>query len=129
MPYTYWWNMYGAFDEGEDELPHLGQVIMHYMKLAGLKPPTLREKLNNAGWEVGQRRVEEFLSKRNRDRPQDFSRRKLLCKILAIPPALMGIGVISQLNVSSQLTSPRLDKDSILQAEISLASFWDNFYG
>lgn len=127
MNYTNWWETFGKFDAGEDELPQMGQVISHYMKLAGMKTSALVEKLEKAGWDIGERRMEQLLSKRNISEPQSISRRRLLCQILSIPPALMGLSALSELTSNKEIKQS--GKVDFAQIESVLASYWDNFYG
>jgi len=58
-----WWSLYGPFDPGEDDLPHMGQVISHYAKLNGVKTNDLACRLTQHGLKMGERRMEQLLSK------------------------------------------------------------------
>jgi tetratricopeptide (TPR) repeat protein len=126
-----WWHMYGAFPEGEDDMPHMGQVLKHHMKMCGLKADTLAERLGQHGWDIGERRVKQMLSDNNAAEPQGISRRRLLSKLLNIPPALLGLSLLGNDTVHlEQLipTSSRPDTELMAQTELALSSFWENFY-
>jgi tetratricopeptide (TPR) repeat protein len=128
MEATRWWHIYGVFDEGEDDLPHMGQVLSHYMKLNGLKANALKDALHALGWDIGVRRVEQMLSDKNKDEPQSISRRRLLSKLLCIPPALIGLSIIGDKVIEVPLLMNHADRELIAQTELALASFWENFY-
>jgi hypothetical protein len=69
----------------------MGQVISHCAKLNGVRTNDLAYRLTQHGWKMGERRMEQLLSKHNIAEPQQLSRRRLLVKLLGIPPILMGL--------------------------------------
>jgi len=130
-----WWHIYGPFDAGEDELPHIGQVINHYRRLHGVKTRVLAETLTRMGWEVGERRMEQLQSDTNVSDPQHISRRKLLMRALAIPPILLGLSQAADgadlgelLSVPAIPRRARIGEDELLRYDTILSSFWDSFY-
>jgi tetratricopeptide (TPR) repeat protein len=129
-----WWSLYGPFDPGEDDLPHMGQVISHYAKLNGLRTNDLAYRLTQHGLKMGERRMEQLLSKHNIAEPQQLSRRRLLVKLLGIPPILMGLAELPQAVGSAQLASTTSQKGPVIDGEVigryesTLATFWDSFY-
>ncbi len=130
-----WWHVYGPFDPGEDDLPHLGQVISYYRRLHGVKTRDLAEMVTRMGWEVGERRMEQLQSDANVSDPQHISRRKLLMRALAIPPILLGLSQMADsAEISEQIATPAIPKrpligeDELLRYDVILTSFWDSFY-
>src|SRR5260221_5314535 len=125
-----WWRMYGPFDAGEDDLPHMGQVISHYAKLSGLKTSDLALKLTQLGWKVGERRMEQLQAQTNSADPQQISRRKLLAQVLAIPPVLLGIShvVDAAHQLGGTVTTAQVDADAIARYGSVLETYWDSFY-
>jgi tetratricopeptide (TPR) repeat protein len=125
-----WWSVYGTFDPGEDNLPHTGQVLMHYARRSGLKAAHLAHMVGQLGWEIKERRMEDYLSKKNISDPQQISRRKLLIQLLGIPPILMGVADIMNGNEEHEpanIPSP-LGQDAMLRYESALGTYWDSFY-
>ena len=43
-----WWYIYGPFDPGENNLPHLGQVIRYYRELRQWKAKDLADALGQS---------------------------------------------------------------------------------
>src|SRR5436309_3805762 len=84
----YWWEAYGHFDPGENNLPHMGQVIRCYRLLRQWKPEDLAHALGQA-----KRHVYDIESSSNM--PELVSRRRILCDLLNIPPVLLGLAVIT----------------------------------
>jgi transcriptional regulator with XRE-family HTH domain len=85
QPY-YWWHAYGHFDDGENNGPHLGQVIKHYRKMSGISKVDLA-----AAFHCTTRYIEMIESDKNISMPELISRRKLLARLLQIPPVLLGL--------------------------------------
>jgi transcriptional regulator with XRE-family HTH domain len=84
-----WWYVYGYFSIGENNLPHLGEVIRYYRKLLGIDK---RELANILG--CTKRYIEMLESDQNTTMPELISRRILLAKVLQIPPALLGLSSV-----------------------------------
>jgi transcriptional regulator with XRE-family HTH domain len=86
MPVTQhkWWHAYGPFDPGENNHPHLGQVIRYYRELRKWKVSELA-----AAMQQSPRHIYEIESSPNM--PELISRRQALCDILKIPPVLLGL--------------------------------------
>jgi tetratricopeptide (TPR) repeat protein len=129
-----WWRMYGPFDAGEDDLPHMGQLIRHFCKAQGFSTRELAERLTQLGWKVGERRMEQLLSDDNTSDPQQISRRKLLARALSIPPILLGLAQIpgAQAAVDTLVSVAKhafnLDADALVRYDAILATYWDCFY-
>ncbi len=85
QPY-YWWHAYGRFDSGENNGPHLGQVIKHYRKMSVISKADL-----TAAFHCTTRYIEMMESDKNLSMPELISRRKLLAQLLQIPPVLLGL--------------------------------------
>uniref|UniRef100_UPI0035E462D4 helix-turn-helix transcriptional regulator n=1 Tax=Thermogemmatispora sp. TaxID=1968838 RepID=UPI0035E462D4 len=74
---------YGKYSPGLYGLPHMGEVIADYRKRNGYTQEALAvicgvDKQTVAYWES-----QVYLS--------DMNRRTLLCRVLSIPPALLGL--------------------------------------
>lgn len=127
-----WWRMYGPFQPGEDGLPHMGEVISHYSRLQGFKTRELAQRLTSLGWEVGERRMEQLLSKHNIAEPQQISRRRLLGQVLAIPPVLLGLSQVaalaSEVKIPATTGKTTIDTDTLLRYESTLNTYWESFY-
>ncbi len=82
-----WWYAYGPFDEGEGNLPHLGQVIRYYRELRKWKTKDLAEALDQSI-----RHIYEIESSANM--PELISRRQALSRLLRIPPILLGLSIV-----------------------------------
>lgn len=82
-PY-YWWQAYGPFDPGEDEFPHVGQVIRHYRIMRGMEIEELARRLN-----ISVRRAYEL--EETVAMPKSISRRQAVADILSIPFALLNL--------------------------------------
>src|SRR5579859_1477717 len=80
----YWWYAYGHFDQGEHNLPHIGQVIRHYRKLRQWSKEEFAEVLGNTV-----RYVAMLENEKNTHMPDLLSRRLALARILDIPLALL----------------------------------------
>lgn len=83
MSEFYWWSRYGKFVPGLHNLPHTGEVIVHYRK----KLYRTQEEFRIAAG-VTLRAVQEWESN---IMTADMSRRIFLAKMLKIPPALLGL--------------------------------------
>ena len=93
-----WWVELGypPFDEGKGGFPKAGQVVKYYrerkMDDKG-KPYTQKTFAKVLGIsDIAVREIE------NRDAGMDFERRQYLCKLFNIPPILLGVITIEQIN-------------------------------
>src|SRR6266849_3787076 len=122
-----WWYTYGPFDEGENNLPHLGQVIRHYRELREWKVKDLAEALGQSV-----RHIYEIESSVNM--PELISRRQALSHLLKIPPVLLGLAVIipesdiDQYSEELAGTIRIIDSQTIRMYESMLASSWELYY-
>src|SRR2546425_961157 len=98
-PY-YWWSVYGHFEPGEGNCPHIGQVIRYYRKLRGLSKEELATILT-----CTKRYVEMLESDQNVTMPELISRRILLAKALQIPPILLGLSSLALRNEGENTVS------------------------
>ena len=85
----YWWYVYGYFDSGEGNYPHIGQVLRYYRKMNGLTKENLAATL-----ECSKRYIEMLESDQNVTSPELISRRRLLARVLHIPHILLGLSSI-----------------------------------
>src|SRR5215469_8461710 len=97
-PSYYWWYAYGPFPVGEGNMPHCGRVIAAYRELAGWDAARL-------GNELGIKERQVYNIERSPSLPETFARRELLVKALHIPPALMGMVVLSHTPSRLSLTA------------------------
>lgn len=122
-----WWYTYGPFNEGENNLPHLGQVIRYYRELREWKAKDLAEALGQSV-----RHIYEIESSANM--PELISRRQALSNLLKIPPVLLGLAVIIPESDIDQLTEELagtvriIDSQTISIYENMLASSWELYY-
>jgi len=130
MQPEYWWNIYGPFEPGAENAPCMGQVISHYAKLNGMKAKEIARRLTELGWKVGERRMEQILSNNNNDEPEQVSRRRMLARLLAIPPILLGLSAVGDpsLGTTDSKMQSSIDKAALLRYESTLETYWDNFY-
>lgn len=84
---NHWWYAYGPFDAGENNLPHLGQVIRYYRELRKWKAKDLADAL-------GQSPRHTYEIEGSPNMPELISRRQALSTLLKIPPVLLGLSVI-----------------------------------
>src|SRR5579883_1167633 len=124
---SYWWHIYGPFDPGENNLPHLGQVIRHYRELRNWKVKDLADAMGQTP-----RHIYEIESSANM--PELISRRQTLSNLLKIPPALLGLSVIIPDNSSNKAIAESLgmikviDQHTINVYEDMLNSSWELYY-
>ncbi len=124
---SYWWHIYGPFDPGENNLPHLGQVIRHYRELRNWKVKDLADAIGQTP-----RHIYEIESSTNM--PELISRRQTLSNLLKIPPALLGLSVIIPDNSSNKAIAESLgiikviDQHTINVYEDMLNSSWELYY-
>jgi transcriptional regulator with XRE-family HTH domain len=127
---NYWWEAYGCFSQGEENYPHVGQVIRYYRKICGMERKELASLLG-----CTQRYVEMLESDRNLTMPQLISRRKLLTQVLHIPPVLLGLSpfILGKEEVTNLSTSPANEEGTISTRRIAfyeemLALCWESYY-
>jgi tetratricopeptide (TPR) repeat protein len=126
-----WWYVYGYFREGEDNLPHLGEVIRYYRKLLGIDKGVLAKRLA-----CTKRYIEMLESDQNTTMPQLLSRRIVLAQILHIPPALLGLSslVFSNAQETTASLSALLAVETVMDAktmafyEAMLTLSWKFYY-
>ncbi|GHO65724.1 hypothetical protein KSC_046160 [Ktedonobacter sp. SOSP1-52] len=122
-----WWYAYGLFDEGENNLPHLGQVIRYYRELRKWKAKDLADALGQSV-----RHVYEMES--NTNMPELISRRYAISKLLSIPPVLLGLSVVISDNpteaplVQSAGIIKAIDSQTMSLYENMLAASWQLYY-
>lgn len=124
---NHWWNIYGPFDPGENNLPHLGQVIRYYRELRNWKAKDLAEALGQSV-----RHVYEIEGSNNM--PELISRRQAISNLLQIPPVLLGLSVIApsgsldQTDIEVAGTIPIIDMHTMGMFENILALSWELYY-
>src|SRR2546429_4109537 len=125
-----WWYTYGPFDPGENNLPHLGQVIRYYRELRQWKAKDLADALGQSV-----RHIYEIESSPNM--PELISRRQALSNILKIPPVLLGLAVITSDDQSNNEkmslveqagTIKVIDSQTMTMYEGLLALSWELYY-
>jgi transcriptional regulator with XRE-family HTH domain len=126
----HWWDAYGHFDAGENNGPHLGQVIRHYRKMSQMSKADLAAVLS-----CTVRYVEMMESDKNTSMPELISRRKLLAQVLQIPPVLLGLSpfvvadeVKADPALSHVLDPTSLDIRRIAFYEGILTLSWEAYY-
>jgi transcriptional regulator with XRE-family HTH domain len=127
----YWWNVYGRFEPGEGNLPHLGQVIRYYRKLRGMEKAELASALG-----CTKRFVEMIESDHNTTMPDKLSRRIMLAKALHIPPILLGLSSVtlfewgegSMVPGEAVGTEMVASTQTMLSSEHLLALSWELYY-
>ncbi len=120
----HWWYAYGTFQEGEDNLPHFGDVITHYRLLLGWTRKEAATALN-----CTTRYIEMLESKKNKNMPESNPRRAAIAKILSIPPVLFGLASPSHEQESTAIpTASGFDTHAISFYEDMLSSSWELYY-
>lgn len=120
----YWWQtVYPPFSPGENNLPHLGEVIKHYMQLSGL---TKRQVADMLG--CGVRNVEKLTSEKNVNEPVGFSRRVVLAGIINAPAVLFGILPITVGNSGPGSPMAMVSEQEMRHYEHMLAMCWELYY-
>ena len=124
---NHWWYIYGPFDPGENNLPHLGQVIRYYRELRNWKAKDLADAIGQSP-----RHVYEIESSPNM--PELISRRQALSNLLKIPPVLLGLAIVipgsdidHQLDEIAGVVSI-IDSQTMSMYESMLASSWELYY-
>ena len=87
---SYWWLSYGKFAPEPDGLyPQARQVVTHYRERAGLSREQLASRLG-----IGAKAL--YYAEYEGRGLNKMTRRRQLCAILRIPPALLGLGVVPE---------------------------------
>ncbi|WP_201385069.1 hypothetical protein [Ktedonobacter sp. SOSP1-85] len=118
MEKTFWGpkGEYGPFTPQEDGWPHAGEVIRHYRRTLKMSAEELARQYGEAtNTQVTARWILK-MEQQNKV-PTDFSRRRVLIKILNIPPILLGLAslesvtyhALPQVKAPSTLSSLSLD--------------------
>ncbi len=124
---NHWWYIYGPFDPGENNLPHLGQVIRYYRELRNWKAKDLADAIGQS-----LRHVYEIESSPNM--PELISRRQALSSLLQIPPVLLGLAIVVPDNAADHLLDEIagvvkiFDAQTMNMYENMLASSWELYY-
>lgn len=124
---NHWWNIYGPFDPGENNLPHLGQVIRYYRELRNWKAKDLAEALGQTV-----RHVYEMEGSNNM--PELISRRQAISRLLQIPPVLLGLSVVVPSNslehtdIEIAGTIPIINMPTINMLQSMLELSWELYY-
>lgn len=124
---NYWWYIYGPFDPGENNLPHLGQVIRYYRELRQWKAKDLADALGQTP-----RHVYEIESSANM--PELISRRQTIAQLLKIPPILLGLSIVlpgddlEQIGIEKAGTIRAIDPQTMNIYESMLILSWELYY-
>ena len=125
----YWWYIYASFDPGEYNLPHMGQVIHHYRALRQWTIKDFAKAL-----QVTEHYIYEIESSSNM--PESISRRTAIAKLLNIPPALLGLSIITPIEqvIGEEITNDitgvikHIDAQRMLAYEDILTMSWELYY-
>lgn len=117
----HWWYAYGQFDLGENNLPHLGQVVQHYRELRQWRVKDLAVALGQST-----RHIYEIESSTNM--PELISRRQALSSLLKIPPVLMGLSVITENTQDLETQGTAINSRHMKLYEGILELSWELFY-
>lgn len=125
----YWWYVYASFDPGEHNLPHMGQVIRHYRELRQWAIKDFAKAM-----QVTEHYVYEIESSSNM--PESISRRTAIAKLLKIPPALLGLSMITPIDqiiddgTVNDITGiiRHIDAQRMLIYEDILTMSWELYY-
>src|SRR5689334_13777362 len=82
---AYWWSRYGDFSPGEDNYPHMGEVVAYYRVKRGFR----RQEDLAVALGCSKRSVEEWEREVTLSSPNE--RRKVLSRLLRIPPCLLAL--------------------------------------
>src|SRR6266699_401165 len=125
----YWWYAYAPFEQGEYNRPHMGQVIRYYRELRSWTIKDLAKAL-----QVTEHYVYEIESSSNM--PESVGRRTAIVKLLKIPPALLGLSIITPEDQHTSETNKDditgvikvIDAQRMLAYEDILAMSWELYY-
>src|SRR2546421_1393804 len=86
---------YGPFSVQKDGWPNAGEVIRHYRKKL---PMSAEELARRYGEAIGEQITARWILKMEQQNkiPTDLTRRRVLMKILDIPPILLGLSSLAQ---------------------------------
>lgn len=87
-----WWYAYGPFRDGDEGLPHTGDVLRYYAELRKQNIDTIADKLKRS-----RRTIFQWLSKGNRMKPDDLKSRREIFQLLGIPFVLGGMANASEI--------------------------------
>lgn len=121
---NHWWYVYGPFDPGENNLPHLGQVICYYRELRQWKAKDLADALGQTP-----RHIYEIESSTNM--PELISRRQTIAQLLKIPPVLLGLSIVlheSGLDTEKAGTVLTINPQTMSMYESMLVLSWELYY-
>ncbi|EFH80512.1 helix-turn-helix domain-containing protein [Ktedonobacter racemifer] len=98
MEKTFWGakGEYGPFTPQEDGWPHAGEVIRHYRRTLKMSAEELAKQYGEATNSQVTARWILKMEQQNKV-PTDFSRRRILIKILNIPPLLLGLASLESI--------------------------------
>lgn len=122
-----WWYAYGPFPSApQGNMPHAGRVIASYRDLAGWSKARLAANLG-----ITERRVYQLEG--SPELPEPLARRELLVRSLHIPPALMGLIVLSyapnrRLTLTALGEVSALSPSTIEAYQGVLALAWEAYY-
>lgn len=119
---VYWWDCYGSFSSGKDDLPVFYQVIRHYRELRGMSIKDLA-----VAYKRSVRFIEMLEKDTNIDMPKSNPRRVALAKILGIPGALLGVSIAGD-NGTTTLHPTILENHTQMFYEDMLASTWELYH-
>ena len=86
---------YGPFSVQENGWPHAGEVIRHYRRRLHISAGELADSYGKA---IGEHITARWIFKMEQQNkvPTDITRRRVLAKILGIPPLLLGLASLEQ---------------------------------
>lgn len=128
----HWWEVYGHFSPGEENLPCLGEVIAYYMAINGVSVKELAQSL-----ECTERYVNKMKNPTNTKQPELLSRRLFLAKKLSIPLVLLGLSPIAfaqwgdnaqDMLVPGDVTDFVAEPATMQRSEKLLALSWELYY-
>jgi len=118
-----WWIELGypPFEEGKGGFPRTGQVIKHYRE----------KKVDDAGHLWTQKKLAAVLDltdktigeMENRDAFIDFDRRQRLCQLFDIPPCLLGIRTLAEIDLLVEQESTKKEA-SVVSTSVPLSTAW-----
>lgn len=123
---SYWWYAYGPFPVGEGNMPHCGRVITAYRELARWDVARLATELG-----ISNRRMYQIEG--SPALPEPLSRRELIVCTLNIPPALLGMIILSYapgqgLSLTSLGEVSALSPSMVEAYESVLTLAWESYY-
>lgn len=125
-PY-YWWYPYGRFAPGDHNLPCAGEVLSYYLHL---REQEISKYEVRTMFPWTERYTQMLTSQKNRSMPESLPRRIFLCKVLHIPPALLGLNALALAPVNAMLVEADVvaSPASMQFYERLLAVSWELYY-